>query len=94
MAKFFRRRFIAIERIPATVPPLCRRSSRCRSIKDPFYGMNRNLPGMDYPLGRLFSDLAMLDTSPYKCGVGIATVSAAARFSGHLSRYTSTSLSC
>ena len=38
-------------------------------IKDPFYGMNlRNLPGMDYPLGRMFSNLAMIDTSPYKCG--------------------------
>jgi len=38
-------------------------------IKDPFYGMNlRKLPGMDYPLGSMFSNLAMLDTSPYKCG--------------------------
>ncbi|HVP50457.1 MAG TPA: beta galactosidase jelly roll domain-containing protein [Candidatus Bathyarchaeia archaeon] len=38
-------------------------------IKDPFFGMNlRNLPGMDYPLGTMFSNLSMLDTSPYKCG--------------------------
>ena len=38
-------------------------------IKDPFYGMSlRKLPGMDYPLGSMFSNLAMLDTSPYKCG--------------------------
>ena len=38
-------------------------------IKDPFYGMNlRKLPGMDYPLGSMFSNLAMLDSSPYKCG--------------------------
>ncbi len=38
-------------------------------VKDPFYGMNlRKLPGMDYPLGSMFSNLAMLDSSPYKCG--------------------------
>src|ERR1017187_7413317 len=38
-------------------------------IKDPFYGMNlRKLPGMDYPVGSQFANLAMLDTSPYKCG--------------------------
>ena len=38
-------------------------------IKDPFYGMNlRRLPGMDYPIGSQFANLAMLDTSPYKCG--------------------------
>jgi len=39
------------------------------AIKDPFYGMNlRKLPGMDYPLGSMFSNLGMLDSSPYKCG--------------------------
>src|ERR1039458_1466708 len=38
-------------------------------IKDPFYGMNlRKLPGMDYPIGSQFANLAMLDDSPYKCG--------------------------
>src|SRR5664279_3489156 len=38
-------------------------------IKDPFYGMNlRKLPGMDYPIGVQFANLAMLDSSPYKCG--------------------------
>ncbi len=38
-------------------------------IKDPFYGMNlRKLPGMDYPVGSQFANLAMLDNSPYKCG--------------------------
>jgi exo-1,4-beta-D-glucosaminidase len=38
-------------------------------IKDPFYGMNlRKLPGMDYPVGSQFANLAMLDDSPYKCG--------------------------
>ena len=38
-------------------------------IKDPFYGMNlRKLPGMDYPVGSQFANLAMLEDSPYKCG--------------------------
>ena len=38
-------------------------------VKDPFYGMNlRKLPGMNYPLGNMFSNLAMIDSSPYKCG--------------------------
>ena len=38
-------------------------------IKDPFYAMNlRKLPGMDYPVGAQFANLAMLDNSPYKCG--------------------------
>ncbi len=55
------------------------------AIKDPFYGMNlRNLPGMDYPLGRMFSNLAMLDTSPYKCGWWYRTqFRLPAGFSGH-----------
>ena len=38
-------------------------------IKDPFVGMNlRKLPGMDYPIGSQFANLAMVDDSPYKCG--------------------------
>ena len=54
-------------------------------IKDPFYGMNlRKLPGMDYPIGSMFSNLAMLDTSPYKCGWWYRTqLRLPASFSGH-----------
>jgi exo-1,4-beta-D-glucosaminidase len=54
-------------------------------IKDPFYGMNlRKLPGMDYPLGSMFSNLAMLDSSPYKCGWWYRTeFRLPAGFSGH-----------
>ncbi len=38
-------------------------------ITEPFFGDNiRKLPGMDYPQGGLFSNLAMLDSSPYNCG--------------------------
>ncbi len=54
-------------------------------IKDPFYGMNlRKLPGMDYPIGSMFSNLAMLDTSPYKCGWWYRTrFRLPAAFAGH-----------
>ncbi len=54
-------------------------------IKDPFFGMNlRKLPGMDYPLGNMFSNLAMLDSSPYKCGWWYRTeFRLPAGFSGH-----------
>jgi exo-1,4-beta-D-glucosaminidase len=56
--------------IPTTVPnTIVAAQVAAGLIKDPYYGMNlRNLPGMDYPLGSMFSNLAMLDTSPYKCG--------------------------
>jgi exo-1,4-beta-D-glucosaminidase len=56
--------------IPTTVPStIVAAQVAAGVIKDPYYGMNlRNLPGMDYPLGSMFSNLAMLDTSPYKCG--------------------------
>jgi exo-1,4-beta-D-glucosaminidase len=55
------------------------------AIKDPFYGMNlRKLPGMDYPIGGMFSNLAMLDSSPYKCGWWYRTqFRLPASFSGH-----------
>ena len=54
-------------------------------IKDPFYGTNlRKLPGMDYPIGSMFSNLAMLDTSPYKCGWWYRTqFRLPAAFAGH-----------
>ena len=54
-------------------------------IKDPFYGMNlRTLPGMDYPIGSMFSNLAMLDNSPYKCSWWYRTqFRLPASFSGH-----------
>jgi exo-1,4-beta-D-glucosaminidase len=56
--------------IPTTVPStIVAAQAAAGLIKDPYYGMNlRKLPGMDYPLGTMFSNLAMLDTSPYKCG--------------------------
>src|SRR5450755_745746 len=56
--------------IAATVPTTVVAAQVAAGIvKDPFYGMNlRKLPGMDYPIGSQFANLAMLDDSPYKCG--------------------------
>jgi exo-1,4-beta-D-glucosaminidase len=72
--------------IPTTVPStVVAAQVSAGIIKDPFYGMNlRRLPGMDYPLGSMFSNLAMLDTSPYKCGWWYRTqFRVPAGFSGH-----------
>ncbi len=72
--------------IPTTVPStIVAAQVAAGLIKDPFYGMNlRHLPGMDYPLGSMFSNLAMLDTSPYKCGWWYRTeFRLPAGFSGH-----------
>ncbi len=56
--------------MPATVPTTVVATQVANGIiKDPFFGKNLlKLPGMDYPIGGLFSNLSMLDTSPYKCG--------------------------
>jgi exo-1,4-beta-D-glucosaminidase len=56
--------------IPATVPTTVVAAQVAAGIiKDPFYGLNlRKLPGMDYPIGSQFANLAMTDDSPYKCG--------------------------
>ena len=72
--------------IPTTVPSTILAAQVAAGlIKDPFYGMNlRKLPGMDYPLGTMFSNLAMLDSSPYKCGWWYRTeFRLPAGFSGH-----------
>ena len=35
---------------------------------NPFFGSNlRNIPGTDYPLGRIYANLPMTDSSPYRC---------------------------
>ena len=39
------------------------------AVPDPYYGDNiRTLPGVEYPLGRNFSNLPMPSDSPYVCG--------------------------
>jgi len=39
------------------------------AVPDPYYGMNlRQIPGSDYPIGQVFSNLPMPQDSPYRCG--------------------------
>jgi exo-1,4-beta-D-glucosaminidase len=36
---------------------------------DPYFGLNlRQIPGTDYPIGRIFANLPMAQDSPYRCG--------------------------
>ena len=75
-----------IEWMSATVPTtIVAAQVAAGIIKDPFYSMNlRRLPGMDYPIGSMFSNLAMLDDSPYKCGWWYRTTfRLPTSFSGH-----------
>ena len=73
--------------IPATVPTTVVAAQVAAGIiKDPFYGMNlRKLPGMDYPVGAQFANVAMIDDSPYKCGWWYRTqFRLPADFAGHI----------
>ena len=39
-----------------------------KTYPDPYYAMNlRNLPGVDYPIGRVFSRMPMSKDSPFRC---------------------------
>ncbi len=39
------------------------------SLPDPYFGDNlRKIPGTDYPIGQVFSNLPMSQDSPYRCG--------------------------
>jgi exo-1,4-beta-D-glucosaminidase len=66
-------RFRATNWIPATVPSTVLAAQLAagvfaRQFKDPFYAMNlRQIPGTDYPIGKIFAMLPMTDSSPYKC---------------------------
>ena len=38
-------------------------------LPDPYFGLNlRQIPGTDYPIGRIFANLPMAQESPYRCG--------------------------
>jgi len=38
-------------------------------VPDPYFGLNlRQIPGTDYPIGKIFANLPMAETSPYRCG--------------------------
>src|ERR1035437_9228700 len=60
-----------------TVTPLregWRMQSACKLqaagvFPDPYFGLNlRQIPGTDYPIGRIFANLPMAQESPYRCG--------------------------
>ena len=55
--------------IDATVPGTVLGSQVAAGVvPDPFFGMNlRKIPGMDYPVGKIFGYLPMSDKSPYHC---------------------------
>jgi exo-1,4-beta-D-glucosaminidase len=55
--------------IDATVPGTVLGSQVAAGVfRDPFFGMNlRKMPGMDYPVGKIFGYLPMSDKSPYHC---------------------------
>jgi exo-1,4-beta-D-glucosaminidase len=37
-------------------------------FREPFFGMNlRSIPGTDYPIGKIFTNLPMSESSPYHC---------------------------
>src|SRR5262245_16113082 len=67
------RKFETKDWIPASVPTTVLAAQLAAGefnskFKDPFYGMNlRLIPGTDYPIGKIFTNLPMSDGSPYKC---------------------------
>src|SRR5436305_5410114 len=55
--------------IPTSVPstPVAAQLA-AKMIPDPYVGMNlRQVPGGDYPIGKIFANLPMPETSPYHC---------------------------
>jgi len=56
--------------LPATVPSTVLAAQVADKVfPDPYFGMNlRKIPGTSYPIGRIFSRLAMPEDSPYRCG--------------------------
>ncbi len=52
-------------------------------VPDPYFGLNlRQIPGTDYPIGKIFANLPMSQTSPYRCGWWYRTEFTAARTKG------------
>jgi exo-1,4-beta-D-glucosaminidase len=56
--------------LPATVPSTVLAAQVAAGVfPDPYFGMNlRQIPGADYPVGRIFANLPMAQDSPYRCG--------------------------
>jgi exo-1,4-beta-D-glucosaminidase len=56
--------------LQATVPSTVLAAQIAAGVfPDPYFGMNlRQIPGTDYPIGRIFANLPMSQDSPYRCG--------------------------
>jgi exo-1,4-beta-D-glucosaminidase len=62
--------FAAKDWLQATVPSTVLAAQVAAGVfPDPFFGMNlRQIPGTDYPIGRIFANLPISQDSPYRCG--------------------------
>ena len=56
--------------LKATVPStVLAAQAAAGAVPDPYFGGNlRQIPGTDYPIGQVFSNLPMAQNSPYRCG--------------------------
>jgi exo-1,4-beta-D-glucosaminidase len=56
--------------LQTTVPSTVLAAQVAASVfPDPYFGLNlRQIPGTDYPIGRIFANLPMAQESPYRCG--------------------------
>lgn len=71
--------------VPSTVLAA---QARVGAVPDPYYGDNlRKLPGTNYPVGQLFSNLPMPADSPYTCGWWYRTEFAAPAMPSREARY-------
>ena len=62
--------FAAQDWLQTTVPSTVLAAQVAAGVfPDPYFGMNlRQVPGTDYPIGRIFANLPMAQESPYRCG--------------------------
>jgi exo-1,4-beta-D-glucosaminidase len=62
--------FSAKDWLQATVPSTVLAAQVAADVfPDPYFGLNlRQIPGTDYPIGRIFANLPMAQESPYRCG--------------------------
>jgi exo-1,4-beta-D-glucosaminidase len=63
-------RFAAKDWLQTTVPSTVLAAQVAAGVlPDPYFGLNlRQIPGTDYPIGRIFANLPMAQESPYRCG--------------------------
>jgi exo-1,4-beta-D-glucosaminidase len=62
--------FAAQDWLQSTVPSTVLAAQVAAGVfPDPYFGLNlRQIPGTDYPIGRIFANLPMAQDNPYRCG--------------------------